>query len=317
MDVFWIRTVSQMGIYVTFALSLFWRTRQGARWVPYLGMVGYALIFEHFNMLRYAHVQGGYHYHAASWLFLGDVPLYIPLAWAFIVSTSFALTDRLKLRPSARPFCDALLALLIDLSMDAVAIRLNFWVWHGVGLRDAFFGVPADNFLGWLLVTFTYSFLTRFLWRKEVEERAVLFRRIAAQWLLVPVAAYLLYLGLEAVVHSAYWLFHVYTLRGQLFVLAGVLVLFLIAAARPDSPSPFPVSAANVGTRTVEPSRKGTEGLGHELALHLPRHSFHLFAFIGLFCLPASRRSLALWGLAIIVWVIEAAVVWRARRRWE
>ena len=61
MDIFWIRVLSQTGIYATFALYLLVSLRRGPReWIPLVGTVVYAVVFEHFNMLRYAHVRGGY-----------------------------------------------------------------------------------------------------------------------------------------------------------------------------------------------------------------------------------------------------------------
>jgi hypothetical protein len=320
LDVFWIRAISQTGIYVTFFAYLIWTARRGPRvWVPFVGTLLYALIFEHFNMLRYAHAVGGYNYNPCSWLFLwGDVPLYIPLAWAFIVSTSQALTDRLGLREWSRPYCDALLALLIDLSLDVVAIRLNFWYWRGVGRDDAFFGVPADNFLGWLLVTFTFSLLTRRLWRSTVTERAPLLRRALLQWVVVPPTAYILYLAIERGVHLADALFHATTLRAELGILGGVIACFLAAvvvgsrAGAGDSDSPtadcFNINDAPIKTSHVPPGWRS-------LAEHGPRHIFHIFGLIGLMYVPIAARTPALWLITATVWTVEWAITWRIGRR--
>lgn len=330
MDTFWIRALSQIGIYATFALYLGAGLRRGPReWVPLVGTVLYAVVFEHFNMLRYAHVRGGYYYHPASWLFIwNDVPLYIPLAWAFIVSTSRALTDEIVVQKWAKPFCDALLALLIDLSLDVIAIRLHFWTWRGIGWNDAFFGVPADNFLGWLLVTFTFSLLTRALWDRDVWQRIFGKRHESArqeirllslvQILIIPPLAYLLYLALEAAVHGGYALFHAVTLRGQFGVLAGVLVLFAIAAfigSRPNgaasNPEAVPSGIEQIGQ--AEEIMAASSRWKH-VRLHGPRHIFHIFALIGFFCLPLAARSRSVILLAFAVWLVELCLAWRASR---
>ena len=319
MDIPWVRFVSQTGVYLTFALCLAWAARRGAReWAPLLGAFLYAVLFEHWNMLRYAQVQGGYHYHVSSWLWVwGDVPLYIPLAWAFILATSRAITDQLRLPFWARPCSDALLALLIDASMDAVAIRLRFWYWHGVGLQEGFFGVPADNFLGWLLVTLTFSALTRWLWAR-VERASEVDASPRSRWpaigtlaqfVAVPPLAYGAYLVLEAVVHLQYGLFRVRTLHGQLLVLAGVVALFMALVA--------------IGLRRrVDAAGSRDAPAGRGFATHAPRHIFHFFGLLGLLCVPANLRSPALWSLAGGVWAIELAVAlfagrsaWQARER--
>lgn len=311
MDVFWIRVVSQLGIYGVFTLYLLWTVRRGPScWAPFLGTVLYAIVFEHFNMLRYAHVVGGYHYHPRSWLFLwGDVPLYIPLAWAFVVSTSQSLSDRIVREAWRKPFSDALQALLLDLSLDIVAIRLGFWTWRGIRWSDAFFGVPADNFLGWLLVTFTFTALTRRLWKSALRDRADLALRSAIQFVIVPIAAYLLYLGLEGIVHSLYYLVHASSQRGQLAVLAGVLLLFVLIAYTRNRRIGRPQTAGRPSPPSVPaPEMHSGEDRLDRWALHGPRQVFHLFGIIGLICIPAARWHPALLTITLVVWAIEAAL---------
>ncbi len=326
MDIFWIRALSQLGIYVTFALYLGASVRRGPRdYVPLLGTVVYAVVFEHFNMLRYAHTRGGYYYHPRSWLFLwNDVPLYIPLAWAFIVATSRALTDEIVTPAWAKPFCDALLALLIDLSLDVIAIRLHFWTWRGVAWNQAFLGVPADNFLGWLLVTFTFCALTRRLWRRPLASRRDTVNRSAVQLALLPGAAYVLYLALEAVVHGGYTLFHANTLERQFGVLSGVLVLFLIIvlAGNRRGAAEQRTPRARSGEQPAMASPDTVQDISralrpHPLALHGPRHIFHIFALLGFFCLPLAARSTPVLAFAFVVWLIEMGVAWRVSRKGE
>lgn len=307
MESFWIRTISQLGIYAVFVISLVWAFNKGrAYWLPFLGGVIYSLIFEHYNMLRTVGGRGGYHYHPNSWIMLwGDVPLYIPLAWGFILLTSLRLTDKLHLKPWARPFSDALLALLLDLSLDVVAIRLKFWYWHDVGLNDAFFGVPADNFLGWLLVTFTFSLFTRLIFtdrKARIYADNAYLPAIALpflQWGVIPIAAYWLYLRLEAVGHFLYRLFGVSNLREQLGVLGFILLFFLgmVLFGRQSSSErkPLPV-----------------ESLFDRFSLIVPRAIFHIFGVVGLLFIPPETRSIGIVVLAFAIFVLEWRITQQA-----
>ena len=96
--------------------------------------------------------------------------------------TARLFTDRFQLPLWSAAALDALLAISVDLSMDAVAYRLHMWHWNwnGTGrnpLTADWFGVPFDNFFGWLMVVFFYSSVSRlfeeFLLRKKA--RAVKF----------------------------------------------------------------------------------------------------------------------------------------------
>jgi len=85
-----------------------------------------------------------------------DVPLGIGVAWGSILYGVMEFSDASNLPYWARPVLDGLLALNIDLSLDAVAIRFGFWDW-GQGLRFQYFGVPYANFWGWFWVIFFFS----------------------------------------------------------------------------------------------------------------------------------------------------------------
>jgi hypothetical protein len=87
---------------------------------------------------------------------LGDVPLPIGVAWGCIIYSARLFSDASSLPWLARPILDGLLALNIDLSMDAIAIRLGMWDW-GLGMQAQYFGVPWANFWAWFWVVCSFS----------------------------------------------------------------------------------------------------------------------------------------------------------------
>ncbi len=93
---------------------------------------------------------------------LGPVPAVIGVAWGTIIYSVRAFSDSTNLPEWSRPVLDALLALNIDLSMDAIAIRLGMWDW-GKGLDYQYFGVPYNNFWAWFWVVFSFSLSLRLL----------------------------------------------------------------------------------------------------------------------------------------------------------
>jgi uncharacterized membrane protein len=119
-------------------------------------------------------IFGTYVYPEGLYVFrAGTVPLYIPLLWAVILHSSMAISDRWGLARWAKPFADGLLALLIDIAVDAIAIRLGLWRWRlpsegGRFLRfdEGWFGVPPGNLMAWMWVAASYSYF-----RRGLEER--------------------------------------------------------------------------------------------------------------------------------------------------
>jgi Carotenoid biosynthesis protein len=117
------------------------------------GMI-YGVLLEYGAIVTFhAYVYG----HFLIMIF-GAVPLCIGVSWGMIIYTAMETSDRFALPWYLRPILDALLALTIDLSMDAIAIRLGFWTW---GQAGAWFGVPLGNFYAWFIVVFGFSLLLR------------------------------------------------------------------------------------------------------------------------------------------------------------
>jgi len=94
-----------------------------------------------------------------------DVPLCIGVAWSSILYSVMEFSDASSLPDWTRPILDGLLALNIDLALDAIAIRLGFWDW-GRGLDFQYFGVPYPNFWAWFWVASSFSLGYRLLARR-------------------------------------------------------------------------------------------------------------------------------------------------------
>jgi len=95
-------------------------------------------------------------------MMLRDVPLAIGIGWGVIIYSAKLFSDATNLPETIRPILDGLLALNIDLSMDAIAIRLGMWDW-GLGLHFQYFGVPYANFWAWFWVVVSFSASMRLL----------------------------------------------------------------------------------------------------------------------------------------------------------
>jgi len=95
-------------------------------------------------------------------LMISDVPLAVGIGWGIIIYSAKLFSDATNLPETIRPLLDSLMALNIDLAMDAIAIRLGMWDW-GQGLHFQFFGVPYANFWAWFWVVVSFSASMRLL----------------------------------------------------------------------------------------------------------------------------------------------------------
>jgi len=134
------------------------QSRRGALLLAVAGV--YGLVLEILNM----HVFRTYHYHSDFIRVLG-APLVIGPLWGLVLLSSMRLSDGLGIAPWARPLSDGALCVLVDLGMDAVAIRLKYWTWN-IPLHEGFYGVPASNLFAWICVGLCFSACARLAWRR-------------------------------------------------------------------------------------------------------------------------------------------------------
>ena len=76
----------------------------------------------------------------------GATPLAIPFAWLMVVPGAMMTVARLR-RSALVVICGALLALLLDLLIEPVAVYVTgYWRWLDQG---PYYGVPTSNFVAW------------------------------------------------------------------------------------------------------------------------------------------------------------------------
>ena len=109
-------------------------------------------------------VYGPYHYTDRLGPQLFDVPLVVPLSWFMVIYPSYALANvladgRVVSAPKPRlgrlvglAALSALIMTAWDLVLDPQMVRDGHWVWH---VEGAYFGIPVQNYVGWLATTLT------------------------------------------------------------------------------------------------------------------------------------------------------------------
>ena len=91
-------------------------------------------------------VFGNYVYGETLGWKLWDVPVVIGINWLMLTYCCGVICDALPLRVYLKTIVAASLMVLLDLLIEPVAIRLDFWNWF-----DA--DVPIRNYLGWWIVS--------------------------------------------------------------------------------------------------------------------------------------------------------------------
>lgn len=142
-------------------------------------------------------IFGRYHYSDDLGFKLGNVPILIPLGWFMMIYPSWVVAQAaLRGRSLRGPAGMAALALLSaltmtgwDMVMDPPMIRGGAWVWHDGG---PYFGVPLQNYVGWVLNTFVIYLVFDILDRLTSGREGAAYR-FGGLFALLPVVIYTLF----------------------------------------------------------------------------------------------------------------------------
>ncbi len=104
-------------------------------------------------------IFGYYSYGSTLGWKLWTVPIIIGCNWLILVYCSGSIARKLTKNRMFQPILAATLMVLLDLFIEPVAIRLDFWQWESVG-------VPLQNYIGWFLL----SFLLQLLFQKWIRD---------------------------------------------------------------------------------------------------------------------------------------------------
>jgi hypothetical protein len=274
----------EIGAATFFAVTAWFALRRGR--LPLLELLSaaaFGLLLEEGDQLIFE----TYQYAPDFTLAIDRAPIVIGLTWALIIAGAMRITDAIGVRRRWAPVVDSVLAIMLDLAFDAVAIRIGLWTWRDVGPAQGWFGVPAGNFYAWLFVTFAFSLLTRWL-------RDVAAERPRLEWLqlIVPIPAFAILLTglvpfsvIKPIVDPER--------GGGLFLFVITLVAFAIGAAW-----------GIWGPGRAAPNGAGVAMLDLRLAF-ATRLAIHLVFLVALFVLGLATSAPMLLVVSLLMLVAE------------
>lgn len=121
--------------------------------------------------VRYGVPFGAYAYTEVLRPKLSGVPLVMGCAWMVLVAYLKEALRALSLNAWARALLASAWMTGLDLVIDPLAAnQLGYWRWAA---RGAYYGIPASNFAGWFIVSFTVFSIWRREWRANYWAGAV------------------------------------------------------------------------------------------------------------------------------------------------
>lgn len=185
----WLLSVNMLFFFVFAVLHANEQLGTRAMLVFLLTVFVVSFVFETVGVLTGA-IYGQYYYTHRLGPKLGVVPFLIPIAWFMMMYASYAVAQVIAGKQPKALIGTLWFALLgamamtaWDLGMDPQMVARGHWVWVQGG---AYFGIPVQNFVGWLATTFTGFLLFR-LYENSQPWRAF---QLKDRFALMPIAAY-------------------------------------------------------------------------------------------------------------------------------
>lgn len=194
-----------------------------------------AMIYSYAAEVAFVHGHAYEYSRAFFWILPGGVPAWVPVGWGTMVFAASFVANQTGLVWWTRPFGAALLALLLDIALDPLAVALGFWRWTP---GDSFYGVTWNNFTGWLIIVSSYSLVVEIMYRRWLKKPRPV-QRVALLEFLIPFGAMLPAFALCIVVHLILEYvpkklgFDSATLRGATFAACLAVVVVMVAYCLP------------------------------------------------------------------------------------
>lgn len=128
-------------------------------------------------------IFGSYSYGATLGLKLADVPLLIGVNWVILIYCVGNSVKYLKIRNHlVRSLIGALFLVILDILIEPVAIRFDYWSWEGMN-------IPFQNYVAWFV--FSFCMLMFFFARKFRKNNPAAITMLVSQMLFFWVLNYI------------------------------------------------------------------------------------------------------------------------------
>jgi uncharacterized membrane protein len=154
----WDRWLIELAVYAVACPMLVTAYRRSMRsFATLVAAIVFGLLIELYFVYLGNELDGVPYEYGRFLVMVADVPLWVGIGWGIIVHAAGEAAERIDAPEIVKAISAGLLAVSLDVVLDPVAHSRGWWSWGGEA-RGGFFGVPYDNFLGWMMIV-TYFVL--------------------------------------------------------------------------------------------------------------------------------------------------------------
>lgn len=261
----------EVGIVLLFILNIYLARKTKKLDLLIIATV-FAALFENLHVLLFKNYVGGYYYSKEFLLLVYKVPLFVILSWGIIILDAYLIATKLS-NKVGRIFLVPVLAVMVDLVLEFFAVKQGYWTWIGYSSMQGLHGVPASNFISWMLITLALVFS---------------YEQLKEKWI-VPVVAYIIFVFMATVEVFIVDILRI-SLNQQVNIIWIMIALFMMF------------------TLIFWKDRKKEKIKTEHLSLaFLSRSAYYLFGL--LLILTNTNFAKTIWPILAYVYLIEIVVI--------
>jgi putative membrane protein len=143
----WFLAMTPLNLLLSTGLLLFHQSEYNKTFISFLIITFITGFFIEVAGVNTGIIFGSYHYGDTLGPKLFETPMIIGLNWMMLVYAAGVISNKLKTNKFIRSAVGAALLLILDLVLEPVAVKYDFWSWEqGI--------IPFRNYVAWYLVSY-------------------------------------------------------------------------------------------------------------------------------------------------------------------
>jgi len=160
------QSLTPINLFLTAAIVLHFEEEKNARYLLFILITFTIGFFVEVLGVHTGFIFGEYQYGKTLGIKFLEVPLAIGLNWVIMVYATALFARSVSQKKYYTVVLAALLMTIMDLIIEPVAIKFDFWTWSEVK-------VPLRNYIGWFVTSLVLQFIFLFLMPRSNNSLAI------------------------------------------------------------------------------------------------------------------------------------------------
>jgi putative membrane protein len=156
-------SLTTINLLISFIVLLIARKKKERNWLCFLAFCFWVGMTVEWIGVHTSLLFGHYHYGANLGSKLFEVPYMIGINWCLVTVSAASIANELLRKNVLTPFIAAIFMVLLDILMEPVAMKSDFWMWEN-GI------IPFYNYVCWFFISLFLQYIYNYFKLNETNK---------------------------------------------------------------------------------------------------------------------------------------------------